>query len=59
VLSYPKNNSYYVYEPWHWRFVGVVLSSKLRQEGKNFYDLDQREIDNYLIDIFSLKETMK
>lgn len=59
VLSYPKNNSYYVYEPWHWRFVGVVLSAKLRQEGKNFYDLDQRDIDNYLIDIFSLKETMK
>lgn len=59
VLSYPKNNGYYVYEPWHWRYVGIVLSAKLRQEGKNFYDLDQRDIDQYLIDIFTLKETMQ
>lgn len=59
VLSYPKNNSYYVYEPWHWRFVGVVLSARLHQEGKYFYDLDQRDIDGYLIDIFTLKETMQ
>ena len=58
VLSYPKNNSYYVYEPWHWRFVGIVLSAKLHQEGKNFYDLGQREIDQYLIDTFDLKDTM-
>jgi LAS superfamily LD-carboxypeptidase LdcB len=53
VQSYPKNNSYYIYEPWHWRFVGVVLSSTLHQQGKNFYDMDQRDIDGYLIDIFS------
>ena len=59
VLSYPKNNGYYVYEPWHWRFVGIVLSVKLHQEGKNFYDLDQRDIDQYLIDIFDMKDTMK
>lgn len=59
VLSYPKNNSYYVYEPWHWRFVGVVLSARLHQEGKYFYDLDQRDIDGYLIDVFTLKETMQ
>jgi LAS superfamily LD-carboxypeptidase LdcB len=59
VLSYPKNNSYYMYEPWHWRFVGIVLSARLRQEGKYFYDLPQRDIDGYLIDIFTLKETME
>jgi D-alanyl-D-alanine carboxypeptidase len=52
VLSYPKNNLYYVYEPWHWRYVGVVLAVKLHQEGKYFYDLDQRVIDSTLIDFF-------
>jgi LAS superfamily LD-carboxypeptidase LdcB len=52
VLSYPKGNAYYQYEPWHWRFVGVQLATKLYQEKKNFYDLTQREIDNYLISIF-------
>ncbi len=52
VLSYPKGNSYYQYEPWHWRFVGVGLATKLHGEGKYFYDLTQREIDNYLISIF-------
>lgn len=52
ILSYPKNNSYYQFEPWHWRFVGVKLARNLHREGKFFYDLDQREIDKYLIDIF-------
>ena len=52
ILSYPKNNSYYIYEPWHWRFVGVALATKLHRDGKNFYDLDQREIDEYLLTIF-------
>ncbi len=52
VLSYPKNNTFYQFEPWHWRFVGVVLATKLHDEGKNFYDLDQREIDKYLVNIF-------
>lgn len=52
VLSYPKGNKYYVYEPWHWRFVGVALATKLHTEGKNFYDLDQRVIDDYLLNIF-------
>lgn len=51
-LSYPKNNSYYVYEPWHWRFVGRALSRKLHNENKNFYDLDQREIDVFLVSFF-------
>lgn len=52
ILSYPQGNAYYQYEPWHWRFVGVSLATKLHNEGKAFYDLDQREIDQYLISIF-------
>lgn len=52
VLSYPKGNAYYEYEPWHWRFVGVDLASDLYDEGKTFADLDQREIDKYLVKIF-------
>jgi len=47
-LSYPINNSYYKFEPWHWRFVGRQLAEKLHTWDKNFYDLDQREIDSYL-----------
>jgi LAS superfamily LD-carboxypeptidase LdcB len=52
ILSYPKNNGYYIYEPWHWRFVGKALAEKLFYEKKRFYDLDQREIDTYLVKIF-------
>ncbi|TSC82784.1 MAG: D-alanyl-D-alanine carboxypeptidase family protein [Parcubacteria group bacterium Gr01-1014_20] len=52
VLSYPPNNIYYQFEPWHWRFVGVALASKLHDENKYFYDLPQRDIDNYLVNIF-------
>lgn len=52
ILSYPHNNAYYQYEPWHWRFVGKALAQKLHSENKNFYDLDQREIDKYLISFF-------
>ncbi len=52
TLSYPKGNTYYTYEPWHWRFVGVALAKRLHDEGKSFYDLDQREIDKYLVNIF-------
>jgi D-alanyl-D-alanine carboxypeptidase len=51
-LSYPKNNSFYQFEPWHWRFVGVALATKLHDENKYFYELTQREIDPYLISIF-------
>lgn len=53
ILSYPENNSYYIFEPWHWRYVGVALATRLKEESKNFYDLDQREIDKYLPDIFN------
>ncbi len=52
VLSYPEKNSYYVYEPWHWRFVGTKLAKDLRDQNKNFYDLDQRTIDGYLVNVF-------
>ena len=52
ILSYPKGNLYYQYEPWHWRFVGKSLANMLHQESKNFYDVDQRAIDAYLINIF-------
>jgi D-alanyl-D-alanine carboxypeptidase len=52
VLSYPKGNAYYQYEPWHWRFVGVALAKYLHDNNKYFYDMDQREIDLYLISIF-------
>jgi zinc D-Ala-D-Ala carboxypeptidase len=52
VLSYPKNNGYYIYEPWHWRFVGVKLATELHKQGKYFYELDQRTIDTYLISLF-------
>jgi len=53
VLSYPKNNTFYQFEPWHWRFVGTTLAQRLFEEKKFFYDLDQREIDSYLISIFN------
>lgn len=52
ILSYPEDNKYYQYEPWHWRFVGKSLSKRLYEERQNFYDLEQRTIDNYLINIF-------
>ena len=52
VISYPSNNTYYQFEPWHWRFVGVALATELRNTNKFFYDLDQREIDKYLVKIF-------
>lgn len=52
TLSYSKNNEYYIYEPWHWRFVGVALATKLHDENMNFYDMDQRTIDEYLISLF-------
>ncbi len=52
VLSYPKNNKYYIYEPWHWRYVGIDLATKLHDEKKYLYDMDQREIDGYLVSIF-------
>jgi len=52
ILSYPENNSYYQFEPWHWRFVGKSLAMMLYEEKQNFYDVDQRKIDAYLVKIF-------
>jgi LAS superfamily LD-carboxypeptidase LdcB len=57
ILSYPQENSFYVYEPWHWRFVGLDLAQKLRTDGKYFYDLDQREINTYLGKIWNATPT--
>lgn len=52
ILSYPADNGYYQFEPWHWRFVGTDLARDLYRDGQHFYDLDQREIDKYLVDLF-------
>ena len=52
VLSYPSGNTFYQYEPWHWRFVGVELATKLHNENKNFYEIPQREIDTFLLHLF-------
>ncbi len=52
ILSYPKNNTYYQFEPWHWRFVGVALATKLHENNQNFYDRDQRELDAYIGTLF-------
>lgn len=52
TLSYPEGNEYYVYEPWHWRFVGKALADTLYEKEKHFYDLEQREIDTYLVSFF-------
>lgn len=52
TLSYPKGNSYYVFEPWHWRFVGEDLARDLDRANATFYDWEQRKIDEYLISIF-------
>jgi len=50
ILSYPAGNTYYEYEPWHWRFVGKTLATRLHNAKENFYDMDQRDINEYLID---------
>ena len=52
VLSYPSGNAYYQYEPWHWRFVGRDLADDLHDADKYLYELDQREIDTYLAELF-------
>lgn len=52
IISYPAGNAYYKFEPWHWRFVGVELATRLHEDNKYFYDVDQRLIDSYLVKIF-------
>jgi len=52
ILSYPEKNAFYIFEPWHWRFVGVALAKDLDRAGDHFYDWEQRKIDDYLVKIF-------
>lgn len=52
VLSYPEGNAYYIYEPWHWRFVGKELAERLEDESIYFYDLPQQVIDTYRLELF-------
>ncbi len=52
TLSYPEGNNFYQFEPWHWRFVGKDLADDLHDDEEFFYDLDQREINEYLLEIF-------
>jgi len=52
VLSYPEGNADYVFEPWHWRFVGVPLATYLYNNRLTFYEMSQRDIDEYLVNIF-------
>ena len=53
TLSYPQNNSYYQFESWHWRFIGVALATNLHDKNEYFYNLAQGDIDQYLIEIFN------
>ena len=53
ILSYPEGNNFYIYEPWHWRFVGRDLARDLnRDDNRTFYTMDQREINKYLLEFF-------
>jgi D-alanyl-D-alanine carboxypeptidase len=52
TLSYPRGNAYYIFEPWHWRFVGRALARDLKRDNAHFYDWEQRRIDEYLVKIF-------
>jgi zinc D-Ala-D-Ala carboxypeptidase len=52
ILSYPEDNVFYIFEPWHWRFVGRDLADDLHDDKVTFYDWDQRTIDEYLVKIF-------
>lgn len=52
ALSYPEGNQFYVFEPWHWRFVGTELADDLYDSEQFFYDLSQRDIDEYLANFF-------
>lgn len=52
VLSYPEGNEYYIFEPWHWRFVGEELARDLDRADDHLYEWEQREIDSYLLNMF-------
>lgn len=53
TLSYPQGNKYYIFEPWHFRFVSIALATALYNDKLHFYDLDQRAIDDYLLNFFN------
>ncbi len=55
VLSYSESNPSYIFEPWHWRFVGIALATRLFEENQEFYTLEQRQIDAYLVNLFESK----
>ena len=52
IISYPKQNTFYQFEPWHWRYVGIELAKKLHDDGTYFYQVDQREINKFLANFF-------
>lgn len=52
ILSYPKGNEFYIYEPWHWRFVSRELARDLDRNDDTFYEMEQREINEYLLEFF-------
>ena len=52
ILSYPEDNGFYIFEPWHWRFVGTDLARQLNRKNETFYEMDQREIDEYRLELF-------
>jgi len=52
ILSYPEDNSFYIFEPWHWRFVGEDLARHLDRTDDTFYTMDQREINEYRLGFF-------
>lgn len=53
TISYPKENKYYIYEPWHWRYVGIDLATRIHNDNTYLYALDQRDIDSYLVNLFN------
>ncbi len=52
ILSYPEGNEFYVFEPWHWRFVGEDLARDLHRDDRAFYDVPQRELNEYRLELF-------
>lgn len=53
VLSYPKGNQFYQFEPWHWRFVGKELAEDLHEEDAYLYNWSQNKIDTYRSEMFA------
>ena len=52
ILSYPEGNDFYIFEPWHWRFVGADLARDLQRGDETFYSMSQREIVEYRLEMF-------